>query len=192
MKIAFSGTHCAGKTTTINAVATTLKQHGRESTIVIPEVARFCPFPINKDTSFEAQLWIVTQQMLWETRLKADILLLDRCILDEIAYALWMRKAKRLTGVEYGIIAGLALKWNEWRPIDLLLLFEPRDLIDDGMRDLDEKWQKEIASNMRSIVKRFHLSKQRSAAIIEGRSIESLTHQAIDLVFDYVKESATT
>ena len=66
IRIAFSGTHNAGKTTTIYGVASYLKQIGYESVDVIPEVIRYSPYPINEKSTYDTQLWALIQQIYQE------------------------------------------------------------------------------------------------------------------------------
>ena len=54
MKIAFIGTHGVGKTTLCFELAALLKKRDRVVEMV-REVARFCPLPINRDTTVAAQ-----------------------------------------------------------------------------------------------------------------------------------------
>ena len=86
-KIAFIGTHGVGKTTLCYDLAATLKRAGR-NVDVVKEVARQSPLPINRQTSFEAQLWILTTQVAEEIRSASrhDAVVCDRSVLDNYAY----------------------------------------------------------------------------------------------------------
>ena len=57
MKVAFIGTHGVGKTTLAYGLAMRLKQLGANVGF-LEEVARRCPFPINEETSLQAQVLI--------------------------------------------------------------------------------------------------------------------------------------
>ena len=61
-KIAFIGTHGVGKTTLCYDLAAALKKHGAVVDIV-KEVARLSPLPINRQTSLDAQMWILSTQI---------------------------------------------------------------------------------------------------------------------------------
>jgi len=184
LRISFSGTHCAGKTTSIHGVASHLKQEGYESVQIVPEVARFCPFPINEESCFNTALWIVVHQMLWESQMKdAQVLLLDRCVLDEIGYALSAWKSGKMSGAEYGIISGIARKWNEWKPINLLLYFKPRILIPDGTRSLDDDWQMRIDAGITAIIGRFHVKKKRRVEYVGDQlDVRKVVKECIQIV----------
>jgi len=53
VKFAFIGTHGVGKTTLCFELAALLKKRDRIVEMV-HEVARFCPLPINRDTTIDA------------------------------------------------------------------------------------------------------------------------------------------
>ncbi len=87
MKLAFIGTHGVGKTTLCYDLASALKRQGMNIDMV-KEVARLSPLPINRKTSLEAQLWILTSQVAEEIRSSAqhDVVICDRSVLDNYAY----------------------------------------------------------------------------------------------------------
>jgi len=89
MKIAFSGTHGTGKTTSVFELATKFKKDNTDKTVgIIAETARRCPLPINKDSTEMSQLWIFAEQMKFEIEYCEwyDIVICDRSIIDSIAY----------------------------------------------------------------------------------------------------------
>ncbi len=87
MKIAFMGSHGVGKTTLCFDVAGRLKRLGLGVDLV-KEVARSCPLPINRDTTLEAQAWILHTQIAEELAATAvyDVVICDRSVLDNYAY----------------------------------------------------------------------------------------------------------
>src|SRR5512140_3974745 len=87
VKIAFIGTHGVGKTTLCYDVGAVLKKKGLHVDLV-KEVARLSPLPINRKTSLEAQLWILTTQIAEEIRSAAhhEVVICDRSVLDNYAY----------------------------------------------------------------------------------------------------------
>lgn len=90
MKLAFIGTHGVGKTTLCYDLAAALKRQGINVDMV-KEVARLSPLPINRKTSLEAQMWILTTQMAEEIRSASqhDVVVCDRSVLDNYAYMLF-------------------------------------------------------------------------------------------------------
>ena len=87
MKIAFIGTHGVGKTTLCFELAACLKRLDI-SVDVVKEVARHCPLPINRDTTADAQSWILHTQVAKELELAPsyEAIVCDRSVLDNYAY----------------------------------------------------------------------------------------------------------
>ena len=87
MKIAFSGSHGTGKTTSCYELAYKYQVNGHTCGI-LPEVARKCPLAINQNTTYEAQLWIFSKQIEEEIKLsrRYGTLICDRTLIDTIAY----------------------------------------------------------------------------------------------------------
>ncbi|NOT09831.1 MAG: ATP-binding protein [Gemmatimonadales bacterium] len=87
MKLAFIGAHGVGKTTLCFDLASRIKRLDRAVDIV-KEVARSCPLPINRDTTLEAQAWILHTQIAEEIAAASryEIVICDRSVLDNYAY----------------------------------------------------------------------------------------------------------
>lgn len=87
LKIAFVGTHGVGKTTLCFDLAAQLKRLDLAVDLV-KEVARRCPLPINEETTFDAQAWILHTQVAEEIAAAAlyDVVVCDRSVLDNYAY----------------------------------------------------------------------------------------------------------
>ena len=90
-KIAYSGTHGTGKTTSCFNLATQCKLNCHSKSIhLLTEVASESPFKINKETTVESQMWIFANQISreLENSLRYKILISDRTIADNIAYTM--------------------------------------------------------------------------------------------------------
>jgi nicotinamide riboside kinase len=87
LKVAFIGTHGVGKTTLCYDLAGALKREDL-SVDVVKEVARLSPLPVNRQTSLEAQTWILTTQVAEEIRSASrhQVVVCDRSALDNYAY----------------------------------------------------------------------------------------------------------
>lgn len=87
MKLAFIGTHGVGKTTLCFDLASRLKRLDL-SVDIVKEVARACPLPINRETTVEAQTWILHTQIAEEIAAVAchQAVICDRSVLDNYAY----------------------------------------------------------------------------------------------------------
>jgi nicotinamide riboside kinase len=87
MKVAFIGTHGVGKTTLCYDLASLLKRQD-VNVDMVKEVARLSPLPINRQTSLEAQTWILMTQVAEEIRSASQhaVVVCDRSVLDNYAY----------------------------------------------------------------------------------------------------------
>ena len=96
LKIGFIGTHGVGKTTLCYDLGAALKKRGVNVDLV-KEVARQSPLPINRQTSLEAQLWILTTQVAEEIRSAAEheAVICDRSVLDNYAYLVFAEGRQR-------------------------------------------------------------------------------------------------
>jgi hypothetical protein len=88
-KIAFIGSHGVRKTTAAYAFLREASRRGL-SPILVPEVIRDCPLPINEGLTPEAALWAFTTQITRELELglKSALVVCDRSVVDHAAYYL--------------------------------------------------------------------------------------------------------
>ena len=114
-----------------------LKKRGLHVDLV-KEVARLSPLPINRKTSLEAQLWILTTQIAEEIRSAAhhEVVVCDRSVLDNYAYLVFA--AGRQKWVEPLV--------NRWMKSYDLLFKVPfaAGAQADGVRDTDEFFMRQI------------------------------------------------
>ena len=137
MKIAFMGSHGVGKTTLCFDVAARLKRLDLGVDLV-KEVARACPLPINKDTTLEAQSWILHTQIAEEIAAASryDVVVSDRSVLDNYAYL--VHQAGRRP--EYDALVG---EWmNSYGGLFKVPILEAPSF--DGTRDTSVTFQNEV------------------------------------------------
>ena len=86
--IAITGTHGTGKTTMSFQLAAEYKRQGA-NVKVIQEVARTCPFPLNKDMTTETALWIYHEHRRQELEAAKthEVVICDRTCFDSFVYA---------------------------------------------------------------------------------------------------------
>jgi predicted ATPase len=87
--IAVSGAHGTGKTMTALKIAGELSAAHPEKRIgLLAELASECPFPINKESSQDAQVWLFSRQISREIEMMGfyDLVVCDRSCVDVIAY----------------------------------------------------------------------------------------------------------
>lgn len=135
MKIAFIGTHGVGKTTLAFGMASQLKQLGANVGF-LEEVARRCPFPINQDTSLEAQTWILVETIRREIELSKIYpeIVCDRSVLDNYCYM----------ELKFGRQSALFELVRHWSMTYDLLIKVPINeeyLQVDGLRSTDRSFQ---------------------------------------------------
>ena len=137
MKVAFIGTHGVGKTTLCYDLAGILKRQGVHVDMV-KEVARLSPLPINRQTSLEAQTWILATQVAEEIRSAAhhQVVVCDRSVLDNYAYMVLACGRQR----------GLEAFVSRWmKTYDLLFKVPISGAASaDGVRDTDEFFMRSI------------------------------------------------
>lgn len=146
MKIAFIGTHGVGKTTLCFGLAALLKRRGAHVDIV-KEVARQSPLPINRQTSLDAQLWILTTQVAEEIRSASQHpwVVCDRSVIDNYAYL--ARACGRQPAIEPFV--------DHWmRTYDLLVKVPVLggELQADGVRDVDVEFVRSIDATVDSLL----------------------------------------
>jgi nicotinamide riboside kinase len=145
LKVAFIGTHGVGKTTLCYDLAARLKRLDF-SVDFVKEVARECPLPINKETTLDAQAWILHTQISREIaaadRYRAVIC--DRSVLDNYAYL--VHQVGRVDSFE-----PLIARWlgTYTRLVKVPICEPPRF---DGTRDLSETFQVEIDQGIDGLV----------------------------------------
>jgi nicotinamide riboside kinase len=136
-KLAFIGTHGVGKTTLCYDLGAVLKRRGLHVDLV-KEVARLSPLPINRQTSLEAQMWILTTQIAEEIRSAAhhEVVVCDRSVLDNYAYLVFAAGKQRW----------LEPLVNRWMKTYDLLFKVPisGDTSADGIRDTDAFFLRQI------------------------------------------------
>ncbi len=151
MKIAFIGTHGVGKTTLCYDLASRLKRQDRVVDLV-QEVARACPLPINRDTTIQAQAWILHSQIAHELAASAQegIVICDRSVLDNYAYL--VHQAGRRT--EYD---ALVRAWvTTYDQLFKVPIITPPTF--DGRRDTSEAFQRDIDAMIDTLADEFEVN----------------------------------
>ncbi|MEO8430461.1 MAG: AAA family ATPase [Acidobacteriota bacterium] len=144
MKVAFIGTHGVGKTTLCFELAALLKKRDKIVEMV-REVARFCPLPINRDTTVAAQSWILHTEIAEElvAENKAEVVICDRSVLDNYCYLLQTGKHPNLEPL---------VRW--WTGTYGLLIKVPivGSMMFDGLRDVDAAFQRVVDEKIDEVV----------------------------------------
>jgi nicotinamide riboside kinase len=159
VKIAFIGSHGVGKTTLCYDLAAALKKQGL-TVDMVKEVARLSPLPINRQTSLEAQMWILSTQIAEEIRSAAthEVVVCDRSVLDNYAYLVFATSRQRW-------LEPLVNRWM--KSYDLLIKVPIAGSPSaDGVRDTDEFFMRSIDRLVDELLAQRKLSCER---LPEGR-----------------------
>jgi len=147
MKIAFSGSHGTGKTfSAYNKVVELKLQNKNKSICILNELARESPFPINRETTENSQLWIFLNQISEELEMetKYDIIVCDRTVVDVLAYSEY-RGFDRLVKMLYP----LAKEWIQtYEQIYFNQIRTNQHNYVDNVRDTDEDFRNNIEDIM--------------------------------------------
>ena len=169
-KVAFIGSHGVGKTTLCYELAARLKRQDLRVDLV-KEVARRCPLPINRDSTLDAQQWILHTQMAMEieTCQDHDLVVCDRSVLDNYAYL--VAGNGRVPVYDALVQAWLSTyDLTVWVPI----LERPRF---DGIRDTDRRFQERIEEIIGELVAAFAVTALRLHDIERGDWIDRVLAQ---------------
>jgi hypothetical protein len=154
MKIAFLGSHGVGKTTLCFDTASRIKRLDMGVDLV-KEVARSCPLPINRDTTLEAQAWILHTQIAQEIEAASryEVVICDRSVLDNYAYLVHQvgrrRSYDELVRTWLGTYEGL---------FKVPILHTPSF---DGTRDVSGSFQGEIDAVIDDLLEAFDVRCER-------------------------------
>ena len=140
-KVAFIGSHGIRKTTAAHGFANAMQRAGR-SVEYGREVVRDNPLGINEGATGEAQLWVIVSQIRQELTLapKAEVLVLDRGVMDNYAYYL-----RACGGDDRFEVGPMVREWS--KTYDLVIRLHPDiDLSSDGVRSTSDEFRVEIES----------------------------------------------
>lgn len=120
---------------------------------MIPEVARFCPHPL--DGTLVSELWMLNKQIELElqTALFHDVLICDRSVYDMVAYA----NVQAKNPDEKELIRLIAKAWGNFRPYTAIFYLSPLTLEDDGVRTTDPNFQKAVDIELKTILAELEL-----------------------------------
>ena len=175
-KIAFIGSHSVRKTNAVHSFAGAVGRSGR-SVEVGREMVRFNPLGLNEGATPEAQLWVIMAQIReeLELRTRADVLVLDRAVIDNFAY--FLRATK---GDDPFDVTPLVARWTD--TYDLLVRLRPdTPLKADGVRSTNERFRNDIEKILDITIPQ-HVDADRlvelpASAITEGFDWDALLEQ---------------
>jgi predicted ATPase len=151
--IAFSGTHGTGKSTQAYLLGSRMKTSGK-NVVVIDELARECPLPINKEAGLETQYWIISSQIKREIELseKYSYIIADRSLMDSLSYA-YTLGLTRLDGHD-SICNYMQMYY------DTIFVLDPLSFdyhYSDGIRDMDVDFRMDVHENLLRLYNLYHI-----------------------------------
>lgn len=172
-KVAFIGSHGVGKTTLTYELAARLKRANVRVELV-KEVARRCPLPLNRETTLDAQAWILHTQIALEIESTRghEVVVCDRSALDNYAYLV----------AQCGRVAPYDELVRAWTSTYSLLAWVPpleRPSF-DGVRDLDPTYQLRIHETIAELVRDFALEPLRLDPLARDTWVDDVM-RALDL-----------
>jgi GTPase SAR1 family protein len=178
-KIGIVGSKKVGKTTLANLLVGYLKSIGNDTDLV-DEVAKRCPLPINKDTSIEASLWILGNQIASEMMM-ADkaIIVCDRTAIDVYPFAKLsnLNRANELEMLKKTVVSYITLK-----PYNVLFYVLPQDGFgEDDSLSFENKYQQELDSEFRHLLRNLSLN----VVEVQGNDSNVRLNEIIKWLEDY-------
>ena len=146
--IALSSTHGTGKSSLAYMLCAKMKLLGY-NVVVLDELARRCPFEINKKSTSRTETWLICKQITEELELMSfyEYIIADRSLLDPFSYyiTLWGHDDVNLVGLKEYITHHIKLYYKSIYIPDITS-FDYQ--LDDGVRDLDRDFRKAVYENL--------------------------------------------
>ncbi len=169
-KIAFVGSHGIRKTTAAHGFAAIVQRAGR-SVEYGREVVRDNPLGFNEGATGEAQLWVLVSQIRQELELapKADVLVLDRGVMDNFAYYL-----RACGGEDRFDVEPLVRRWSA--TYDLVVRLMPDIVLRaDGVRSTNDAFRDTIEA----------ILDERLAGLVAPESLVTVQASQVTDAFDW-------
>lgn len=167
MLIALSGAQCTGKTTLLSALRNDVEFENRFT--FVDEIVRTLQkqgFKINEAGTDETQVAVMNAHV-GNTKLEGDVLV-DRCVLDCMAYTIWMWRHHKITRETYHSCYKLFM--DNIMKYDIIFYLSPEfDIIPDGTRSVDNSFRDEVVSIFEQLIKEFSLTVVRLTGTVEER-----------------------
>jgi thymidylate kinase len=147
MKIAFIGTHCNGKTTLVEEFLQKWPMYKRPEK-TYRDLIREKKLPNNREGTEESQKAILNaliDEVQTAVSAGEENLIFDRCVIDNIAYSLWLYDKDKVSDefiMDCKVLAVQTLKLFDI--VFYLPLREEIELTEKENRDIDPKYREEI------------------------------------------------
>lgn len=148
LKIAFTGSHCTGKTTLLNDIINSLPDGTTVNSVT--EVARKIiekGYPLNMDATVDSYVHYINDQLKEENKKmeECDVFISDRTLLDPVAYAIVNSKLPRPYIPQYFIDMMENVWLLEKDKYDFYVYFPVEfGMETDGVRPVGDKYREDI------------------------------------------------
>ncbi len=123
------------------------KLKNQKDITIIHEVARICPFKLNKDTTFEAQIWILLEHLRQETEKAGHkFVISDRSLIDNYMYMIraFPEKSK--------IFLDIVIESSKYYDYIFKTVSKDVEIKEDGFRDTDPEFKKDIDNLLKNFM----------------------------------------
>jgi len=172
MKIAFTGTHCTGKTTLLNEIKVVYNKDG--SFGYVPEVARKIidkGYPLNADANTDSYIHYINEQLKSEQKINNyELFVSDRTLLDPLAYALINKELPRPYIRNYFIEMIENVWLLEKERYDLYIYFPIEFPLNfDNVRSSDEDYRRDVDKMIYSLLTKYNVKYVTIRGAVEKR-----------------------
>jgi len=163
IKLGIAGTHSTGKSTLVSQLETLLVDRGLRVKRVadVATEALKAGFPILRDHTFESTLWIMSRGVSRELEagLEADVVLVDRPIMDALAYlfAALAYRGTTLSQEQSEYLLDLARHHSRTYAVICKTVLDSSIPLGPG-RDEDLAFRSSVASQLNSVFSKLSLS----------------------------------
>ncbi len=194
MRIAFSGTGNSGKTTLVKSFVHTCKNYTTpEKTYRGVLEEENLPHSSKTTTKTQEKILNFMIEQVQEADKDSNIIF-DRCPLDNIAYSMWCNE-KKVKGFTNSYVAKqIELMRESMRFLDIIFLcrFDESQVVeDDGFRDTDKEFIKEVDNIFQSLYLQYTQNPEADVFFPKGDSpciieLPNKGQERIDLIAEYV------
>jgi thymidylate kinase len=176
MNIAFTGTHGVGKTTAAKMLEKILDEEIKESTIsVLGSTTRRLRDSNNLDGNYSQylqqgsfELACVYLRRTWLQEIESDFVISERWALDELCYLPAEAKGYYELVLRDEVLYEVENCWD----VIYYLAIPDREIEDDGVRPVDERYQRLIDTRINSYL--IPISKDNKIKVIPNNSMEEM------------------
>ena len=156
-KVLISGAFATGKTTLALGLARMLKGEGIRA-VVVADVARHCPFPLNKEQNPGVSMWLIAEQIHEEMAAclgDAELVICDRGVPDILSHTVVLDLRTQADLLYAGLATKIASVWVPTYDAVLWATIDPsKGIQPDGLRLIDREYQGGLEGAISSLFER--------------------------------------